>query len=97
MNQTCWSNTWADIGNVKGSWDEIAKENNASAQQVEEKPKNLIWEDRLCLCEERDKLQPYVDEAVSDAAKKAGNATADCLKLDEIWLTQKCLKHSSTW
>ena len=35
----------------------------------------------MCLCEERDKFQPYVDEAVSDAATKAGNATADCLKL----------------
>ena len=51
----------------------------------------------MCLCEERDKFQPYVGEAVSDAAKKAGSATADCLKLGEIWLTQKCLKHSSTW
>ena len=31
-------NTWADIGNVKGSWDEIAKENDTSAEQVKEKP-----------------------------------------------------------
>ena len=38
---TSWRQTWADIGDIKGSWDEIAEEYNTSAEQVEEKPVNI--------------------------------------------------------
>ena len=88
IKPTWWSITCADIGNVKGSWNEIAKENNTSAQQVEEEPWNLVLGDGSHLCEDKDEIQPYVDEAVCDAATEAGNSTADCLGLDERWLAK---------
>ena len=41
--------------------------------------------------------EPYVDEAVCDAATEAGNSTADCLELNVGWLTNKGQHSSTTW
>ena len=44
--------------------------------------KSYIEEDTF---EDKDRLEPYVDEAVCDASTEAGNASADGLELDNRW------------
>ena len=56
IKSTWWSITCTDIGNVKGSWNEIAKENNTSAQQIEEEPWNLVYRGWIMLVKDKDEL-----------------------------------------